>query len=290
MEPSLTTEPTHNPLSKHFRQPKLFVELPSRGQYYADGAIVIPSNNQFPVLAMTAKDELMFKTPDALLNGQATVSVIQSCFPSIKDAWSVPSIDIDAILIAIRIATYGESMDLDIKIPNTNEERGFSVDLRVMLDTLSASEYNNILEFGAYTFELRPLNYKSYTETAMKTFEEQRIFQTINNQDLDDTQKLEMFTKSFDRLTDINISQLSKTVVSVSYGQEDAVTNPEFIAEFFENTEKEVFKSIIDRIDEEKKKFAVKPQLITTSDEDREKGAPETFEVPITFDQTNFFA
>jgi len=279
-----------NPLSKHFRQPKLFVELPSRGQYYPNGAINIPDNHQFPVLAMTAKDELMFKTPDALLNGQATVSVIQSCFPSIKDAWSVPSIDIDAILIAIRIATYGEMMDLEIKIPQTNEEKGFSVDLRVMLDTLSANEYDNIVVFGPYTFELRPLNYKSYTETAMKTFEEQRIFKTINDRDLDDVQKLEMFTKSFDKLTDINIRQLAKTVASVTYDQEEAVTDPEFITEFFENTEKEVFKSIIDRIDQEKVKFSVRPQIITTTDEDREKGAPDTFEVPITFDQTNFFA
>ena len=33
---------------------------------------------------MTAKDEMMFKTPDALLNGQATVDVIQSCIPAIN--------------------------------------------------------------------------------------------------------------------------------------------------------------------------------------------------------------
>ena len=31
-------------------------------------------------------DEITFKTPDALLNGQATVDVIQSCIPNIKDA------------------------------------------------------------------------------------------------------------------------------------------------------------------------------------------------------------
>jgi hypothetical protein len=34
---------------------------------------------------MTAKDELMFKTPDALLNGQSTVEVVKSCIPAIQD-------------------------------------------------------------------------------------------------------------------------------------------------------------------------------------------------------------
>jgi hypothetical protein len=288
MESVLPT--SHNPLSKHFRQPKLFVELPSRGQYYPEGSISIPTNNQYPVLAMTAKDELMFKTPDALLNGQATVSVIQSCFPNIVNAWKIPSIDIDAILIAIRIATYGEMMDLEVVIPETKEERGFSVDLRVMLDTLTANEYNNLVEFGPYTFELCPLDYRTFTETASRTFEEHRIFKTINDQELSETQKIELFTESFIKLTDININQLARTVVSVRHEQEEAVTNPEFIAEFFANTEKEVYKAIIDRIDQERKKFAVQPQVVTTTKEDREKGAPETFEVPITFDQTNFFA
>ena len=54
-----------NPLSRHFRQPKLYVTLPSRGNFYPAGSIDIPPNGEFPVLAMTAKDELRFKTPDA---------------------------------------------------------------------------------------------------------------------------------------------------------------------------------------------------------------------------------
>ncbi len=97
-----------NPLAKHFRQPKLYVNLPSGGMFYPQGSLEPTETGEFPVYAMTAKDELMFKTPDALLNGQSTVSVIQSCIPNIKNAWHIPSIDIDAILVAIRMATYGE--------------------------------------------------------------------------------------------------------------------------------------------------------------------------------------
>lgn len=116
---------SQNPLARHFRQPKLFITLPSGGNYYPQGTLEPTENMQFPVFAMTAKDEIMFKTPDALLNGQSTVSVIQSCMPNIKNAWMVPSIDIDAILVAIRIATYGDKMDLEFKVPNTQEERAY---------------------------------------------------------------------------------------------------------------------------------------------------------------------
>ena len=35
---------------------------------------------------------------------------------------------------------------------------------------------------------------------------------------------------------------------------------------------------------------ALKPLVVTTEEDERKKGAPETFEVPITFDQSNFFA
>ena len=40
----------------------------------------------------------------------------------------------------------------------------------------------------------------------------------------------------------------------------------------------------------QKKKFDVEPFKVTTTAEEQEQGAPKEFEVPITFDQSNFFA
>ena len=60
---------------------------------------------------MTAKDEMAFKTPDAMINGQSTVDVIKSCVPNLLDPWKMVNYDTDAVLLAIRIATYGETMD-----------------------------------------------------------------------------------------------------------------------------------------------------------------------------------
>ena len=96
-----------NPLNKYFRQAAIHITLPSNGDYPPH--VITPSaTGEFPVMPMTAKDEIKFKTPDALMNGQGVVDVIQSCCPDIKDAWQIRSHDLDTILIAIRIATYGE--------------------------------------------------------------------------------------------------------------------------------------------------------------------------------------
>ena len=82
--------PSNNPLRQYFRQPAIYVRLPSAGQFYPPGALTIPANGEIPVLPMTAIDEITYRTPDALFNGSAVVSVIQSCVPSIKDAWQMP--------------------------------------------------------------------------------------------------------------------------------------------------------------------------------------------------------
>ena len=115
--------PQENPLKKYYRQPKQYIKLPSGYKFYPEGAINVSESGEIAVYPMTAKDELLFKTPDALLNGEATVSVIQSCAPAIKNAWAMPSIDCDAALIAIRMATYGESMTLPVTVPGTKIEK-----------------------------------------------------------------------------------------------------------------------------------------------------------------------
>ena len=89
-----------NPLNKYFRQPAVYVSLPTGGNYPPH--VIEPSKTgELGVMPMTAKDEIRFKTPDALMNGEGVVEVIQSCVPSIKDAWQVKSYDLDTILICL---------------------------------------------------------------------------------------------------------------------------------------------------------------------------------------------
>jgi hypothetical protein len=45
----------------------------------------------------------------------------------------------------------------------------------------------------------------------------------------------------------------------------------------------------MEHIETQKEKFTLEPLKVDSSDEDVERGAPESFLVPITFDQSNFF-
>ena len=278
-----------NPLRKYFRQPKVYITLPSRGKFYPEGVLNMPETGELPVFAMTAKDELIIKTPDALLNGQATVDVIQSCIPNIKSAWQMPSVDLDACLVAIRIATYGESLDITTKVPVLGEDRQFTVDLRQILNKLVTPTYDNTLNVGDISVELRPLTYKEFTDTNLKTFEEQRIFALVNDDELDDAERLSRFGQSFKKLTDLTVGMLTKSIAKLTIGDEE-VTNPTFINEFIDNVDKEFFKAITDHLEEQRKKFAIEPIKVKSNEEDVAAGVPEEWEVPVTFDQSNFFA
>ena len=278
-----------NPLSKYFRQPKLFASLPSNGKFYPAGALETTETGEYPIYSMTAKDELTMKTPDALLNGQATVELIKSCVPSIKDPWNLPSIDLDALLIAIRLATYGETMTLSIKTPVTGEEKEMSVNLRDILDNFANIEFEDVVQSGDMTVYLRPLTYREFTMSALKTFEQQRIFNIVNDEQISDEDKLQAFTNSFVKLTSLTVNMISTGITSIQVG-DDVVDNRKHIDEFIANADKQFFNSITEHLNKQKESFSVKPLTVTSTPEDIELGVPATYDVPITFDQSNFFA
>jgi hypothetical protein len=278
-----------NPLGKYFRQPKIYIRLPSKGRFYDISALDVTETGEYPVFAMTAKDELSMKTPDALLNGQATVDVIQSCIPNIRNAWGMPSIDIDAVLTAIRIASYGETMDMTVKLPNTDIETVYTIDLRRVLDTFVDIEYDNIVNVNDMAIHLKPLSYKVFTQNAIKTFEEQRIFSIVNDDSMSDERKIELFSKSFSKLTSLTVSVVAQGIEKIIV-ENDTVVNPLHIAEFINNADKKFYNAIMDHMEIQKDKFQMQPMKITTTKEQQTAGAPAEVEVPIVLDAANFFA
>lgn len=281
---------TNNPLKKYFRQPKIYIKLPSQGKFYPPGAVEISDSGEIPVFAMTAKDELLMRTPDALINGEATVELIKSCIPAIKDPWKMPNIDTDAVLVAIRLASYGEKMEINTKVPVTGEERAFEVDLRMVLDQISGFEFDTYIQIDdAFSLEIKPLTYKEFTDNAQKTFEEQRIFRVVNDDTIPDDRKLAAFSQSFKRLTNLTIDLVLNSIVAIDT-PDGKVTDKRHIKEFFENAEKSYFEKVLKHLETIKEKTTVKPLKVRSTPEDIEAGAPEEYEIPITFDQSNFFA
>lgn len=278
------TETTKNPLSALFRQPKIYMPLPSKGMYYPEGAVEIPSTGELPVYAMTARDELLFKTPDALMNGSATVDVIKSCVPNIKDPWVMPSIDLDAVLCAIRIATFGHEMEVTATCPECKHPNDFVVDLRLVLDNIRNSSFNSqIIVDDTIVIQLRPLNYDEITKASLKAFEHQRIFSIVNDDSISEEQKVKLFQESFSKLTDMTIDTVSQGIVSISTPA-GSTDNKVFINEFLRNTDKKIFAEINKSIE----KNRASTQMPAFDAECKECG--HKFKMNLSLDQSDFFA
>lgn len=281
-EEKVENKPKSNPLSNWYRQPKVYVSLPSKGKFYPEGSLDISSNGEYAVYAMTAKDELMFKTPDALLSGQSTVEVIKSCVPAIKDPWVMPSLDLDFLLIAIRIATYGETMDITTSCPACQHENDYTIDLNQWLGIFHGFEYDDKLDFDPLTIYIRPYTYKEVTQTAIKTLEQQKIFNLVNDEEMSDELKVEKFGESFVKLTELNVDIVSKCIKSI-VTPEGTVTDKDQIKEFIHNSDKQFFTQISERITGIKEAIELKTPPVACSE------CEHQFKVNVTMDQANFF-
>ena len=277
-----------NPLKKYYRQPKQFVKLPSNYRFYLPGTIEVPQSGEVAVYPMTAKDEMLLKTPDALLNGEATVQVIQSCIPAIKNAWQMPSIDCDAALMAIRMATYGTKMVVPIKVPGTSIDKDLELDLQNVLDNVLTAEYNDTFFWENMEIKTKPLSYEQFTRSAIKTFEQQRIQTIIDDTKLSDEEKIKQFQATFKKLTDLSVEMVGETVDSIKVDGQ-VVTDKKQIQEFIENSSKEFFNAIVEHLDKNKDAFQLPPQKIISSEEEQKQGAPAEYTIPVTFDSANFF-
>jgi predicted Zn-ribbon and HTH transcriptional regulator len=271
-----------NPLSQWFRQPKVYIKLPSNGEFYPHGALDKSANSEYPVYAMNAKDELMFKTPDALLTGQSTVEVIKSCIPAIQDPWSMPSIDLDVALVAIRIATYGQNMEVTANCPHCKSENSYDVDLVAWLGTIGNFEYHTEVNCDPLMVHVRPYSYQELSKTNIKTLEQQRLFNTINDDSLSDEQKLDIFGKSFVRITELTVDVIAGCIkrIDTPSGFTD---DPAEIKEFINNASKDIFDKIAEHIQSMKKEIEFKPMDVKCQD------CEKPYEMPITMDQSNFF-
>jgi hypothetical protein len=284
-----TMPSTNNPLSGFMRQPKIYIKLPSNGAYWSEGSLNVTDTGEYPVYSMTAKDEILLKIPDALMNGQAVVDVIQNCVPNIVNAWNTPVIDLDVLLIAIRLATYGETMDTPIKIGDLELE--YNIDLHVVMDSLmSRITWNPAVPINSdITVFVKPLTYKDLTNVNIQSFETQKIMSVVNDENLSDDDKIKLFQESFKKLSTYTIEAVTKSIDRIDTNQ-GSTSDPAFISEFINNSDKEIFNTVQKHIEQLNENNKIKPIAVAVTDEMREQGVTgETVEIPLTFDPSTFF-
>jgi hypothetical protein len=274
---------SNNPLKQFFRQPVIYLRLPSDGNFWDDKSLTMTQNRELPVYPMTAIDEITYRTPDALFNGQAVVDVIQSCVPAIKNAWNVPSVDINSILVAVRIASYGHAMEAGTTCPGCNKEDEFVLDLRTVLDQMRVPDYTETIKQGDLEITFRPITYEQQNHSNTEQFENQRLIRIIpTSTELTDDEKLKRMTDVMKSITQLTIRALKHSIASIRTPNA-IVTEPEFIEEYLTQCDRGVFEQIKERVIKLREDTELRPIKLKCPHCENE------YEQPLSLDQASFF-
>lgn len=271
-----------NPLQSFFRQPAIYLRLPSDGSFWPENSLEIPQNREFPVYPMTAIDEISYRTPDALFNGQAVVDVIQSCIPNIKNAWFTPSIDFNSLLIAIRIASYGHDMPIESICPKCENSSSYEIDLRHLLDKVGKPNYDETVKHGNLEFLFRPMTFENQNVSSIAQFEQQKMISGINESDLPEEEKVKQMSGVMKRITELTVRALSYSIIGIR-ADNNLVTDTKHIAEFLERCDRKVFGIIRDHAVKLRQQSEIQPLTMTC-----DSCQYEYFQT-VDLDMSNFF-
>lgn len=272
-----------NPLRAYFRQPAIYIRLPSQGKFYPSDSLVMPPNQELPVFPMTALDEINNRTPDALFNGSATVKIIHSCIPNIKDAWQTPVIDLDTILISIRIASYGHEMDIEPICPKCGNEEKFGLDLRTVLEKIKQPDYSQSLQVNDLQLYFKPLTYQQANDISQNQFKDQKLIQILQDSALSEEEKIKEMSQALEKISQLTVESLAKSIAIIKTPAA-AVTEPELILEWLVNAPRDDFNQVRDFAMNLKEQTSLRPINITCS------ACANQYQQTLTLDMTSFFA
>lgn len=271
----------NNPLQKYFRQPQVYLSLPSRGRYYPPGCLA--TERDLPVLSMTANDEINMRIPDALYSGVSVVNLIKSCVPDIRDPWHIPMTDFDSILIAIKMASFGNEVDINTLCPNCGEDNDFRADLSKILAGIQFPDYEQEFAVGELRIFYRPLSYRQATDNSIWQINQQRRIEAL----VADTQqseesKTQALAEMMSEVSAVTINSISASIDCIK--TPDAVVQDQAqIREFLVNCGQDLYVKIRDHAVDIREKSEVKPFDITCS------SCQHEYKQPFILDMSNFF-
>lgn len=271
-----------NPLSAYFRMPGLHVTLPTKGAYFSPADFEPTLVGDIPIYPMKAADELLLKSPDALMSGHALVRLIQSCVPSIKNPRQVTTPDLDVILLAIRAATYGDIMAVEVTCPTCGDESELNCSLGHVLSTMKEipSEISVRINDNMVVY-VRPYTLEVATKVATATFAQVRKAQGAEH--IEGEEKAQILNEVYDAMTQISLRAVTSSIVKIVVPNHE-VTDPQYIGEFVSNTDSSSIDLIEKRIKQINEMGIDKTLDVTCP------SCAHDWKTAIEFDPSSFFA
>jgi hypothetical protein len=275
-----------NPLLAGMKNvPGLSILLPTKGLLYKSGELseAALESGEIHVHPMSAKDELMLKSPDLLMSGEAIRRVVKRCIPDVNEPLELFQPDMDAILVAIRLVTYGELLPIKVDNPYYNsKKKGSQQELEFQVNLKEQLQGGNYLSLSKdCVVDLEFEGPEGITKQKV-TCQPIRFKMTLNlaSDDLamlpqDDAEKVLVFQKRMRTYEDLMLSMINDV---------DGISDREMIREWYENIPAGIFATLSERVEE---LSALGPKMITTL---MDPISGKSWECTVPINPADFFA
>lgn len=245
---------TGNPLQRYFRRPALWVKLPSLGMWYNNNEVMFNDRTEVEVYGITAIDEILLNTPDALFNGHALESVIRSCVPGVNNVKSITQPDLEALFVGIKSATNNGKFEINRKCSKCQNENTFEIQCNHLLDSMKyVEESDTFIEIdNEIKVHIKPYDFAMRSILIQRQLEEQKTLAEIENDASinDNLVRADLFAKSLEKMSRLTFRLVADSITGIEIlnGQSQLVQNKEHIAEWLTNVNKRTTDSIIDAV------------------------------------------
>lgn len=273
-----------NPLTAYYRSPGIEIKLPSRGEYY-NHKIETNIKGEIPVLPMTATDEIIANNPDGLLSGSSVEHIIKSCCPAIIHPRELPMTDVDLILLAVKLVSYGPTLVMESVCPHCGEKSKYDFNIHELIaESTNLPKLEPIRLNDDLLAFIRPYTFEQYSLLSMAEFEESKILQSLINEQMSEDDKISLMTNSYEKIAKISISLISKSILKINTPT-GTVSEQHFIEDFINNAPADFVKKIQKKQEELNKYGLPKNKDVQCSNEECKK----PYNIPLAYDPSSFF-
>jgi len=240
------------------------IALPTMGYFYPKGSGIIaedadPADLEVKPLGIMA--ELVAKDPFVLASGRGVPKILRNICPSILKPEEMCEVDIQAIMIACRLASYGSHMELThvCENPNTEEVDGddgkkvkvavcnhknkLDIDLNHHIQRYAPLEDMESLllilpEIRGQQVHMKPLCYKSALTILKNSVSMNRVYESIEKESItkliEDESMMDAYERMIENTSETRFVLTLGSIFYVANAKGEKVFDESFIAEWLE--------------------------------------------------------
>ncbi len=259
-----------NPLLDDLSFPPVAICLPTSAYWYDDGVIdpnADPLNLDVKPIGILAEQNC--RDPWLLASGKAIPRIVREVCPSILLPEELAEVDIEAILLATRLASYGDSMKLTHKCQNKDvddngdgevcgEENDLDLNIQEFITRYdqirNLDDYVVQLQAVAHTVYLRPTPYKQSLRVLKQAVMAEKTFNSFEDMSAEDfvmdSSKINDYSQLADLTSEVTVESIVESIHYVTTVKGDKVFDKETIREWLLAMHTDESKLIIAKMNE----------------------------------------